>query len=141
MSSAILRNELLNDPLLVGYAGMTDAAVLTSLVDESLRPVSDLDIISSADLYEAVDRAEYVGLQEAQKDQVRVLLGLGGDINIGPNSKARANLLNIFGVGTETRAALTTIVTNRTTSRAKELGVKQSQLTEGGIAAARIMQP
>jgi len=141
MSSYILRQELLNDPLVIGYSGMTDAVVLASLTDANLRPLADRGALTSAEIYNVIVRSEYQGLSAIEKEELGIILGLGSDIDIGASSKARGALAGMFNAGSGTRLALLALIEGRTQSRAVELGVKQSSLTVTGIAAARIMQP
>lgn len=138
MSSYKLRRELLDDPLAVGYAGMTDAEVLTSITDTAGRPLADIESITSGDLYDAIDQSEYALLPDSAKDQIRLLLGLGSDVNVGPSSKARALLISLFPVATATRASLLALVTGRTQSRAAEIGINAASLTEQQITSGRL---
>lgn len=134
-----LREELLNDPLSRGYAGMTDAAALTDLTDETLRPQPDLDVMSGAQIYEALDRTEFLALTAGQQEEVKIILTLGDSIDISAGSKARTTMLALFDAVSTTRANLLAVATNRTTSRAKELGL--GDITVDDIAAARSIQP
>ena len=139
MSSARLRQELLNDPLGIGYAGMTDAAVLASLTDAAARSLENVEELTGAQIYEVIDRAEFIALSNAEESELTIILGLGDAIKVGPNSKARAALAGMFGAVTTTRAALLALVTNRTQSRAQELGIDTPRLmTVTAIAAARL---
>jgi len=141
MSSYILRQELLNDPLVIGYVGMTDAAVLASLTDVTARPLADRATLSGAEIYNVVVRSEYQVLSAAEKAEIGIIFGLGDNIDITGTSKARGALAGMFDAGSVTRPALLALIQGLTQSRAVELGIKQSSLTVTGIAAARIMQP
>lgn len=134
-----LREELLNDPLSRGYAGMTDTAAHTDLTDTSLRPLPDLDILSGAQIYEALDRTEFLALTAGQQEEVKIILTLGDRIDISAGSKARATMLALFDAVSTTRANLLAIVQNRTTSRALELGL--GDITVDDVTAARSTQP
>ena len=131
-----LREELLNDPLGINYSVMDDAAALASLTDESARPAPDRDSLSGSEIYEVVDRTEYAALSPGEQEELKVILTLGDNIQVGPSSKARAALAAMFGPATATRAALLALVTNRTQSRAQELGLP-ANLDAEMIAAAR----
>ena len=137
MSSTKLRKELLDDPLGRDYAAMDDAAVLVNLTDAALRPVADRTSITSSELYEALVRADYIALQPAEQDEVKILLGLGETIIISAGSKARATLVAIFGSGSQTRTNLLGLIRDLTQSRAQELGLR-ADLAANHIAASRI---
>ena len=113
-----LKAELTTDPLGRGYAGMTDAQAAASLLakDRSVDKTS----MTAAEIYEAINRAEYVALVAAEKSEVNIVLGLGGDISVITGSKARAVLLQAFPGGSATRTALVAAV-SRLVSRAEEI--------------------
>ena len=138
MSSYKLRRELLYDTLAIGYAGMTNAQALASVIDESLRPKASPATLSSAEIYEVIDRAEYLGLNAMEKSELQIILSLGDNVSIGVGSKARAALAGMFGASTKTRGSLLGLIDELTQSRAQELGIRASVLDEDGIAACRI---
>ena len=137
MSSFKLRQELLRDPLGRGYAGMSDAQVLADITDTSTRSLQNRDSISSSELYEALDRSEYLALTPGQRAEVNILLGLGEIIIITASSKARGTLIALFDGASATRAALLAMVGNLTQSRLQELGIRPDIDTDL-IAAARL---
>lgn len=120
MDIAALKAELTTDPLARGYAGMTDAQAAASLNARN-RPLSAL-VLSSAQVFNAIDAAEFNALTAAQKANVDRLLGLGADIDITSGTNARAVLENAFGAGSATRVALVALLANKLT-RAGELGL------------------
>jgi len=122
MSWSFLLDELRDDPLAIGYAGMDDQQRMDSLEDDSARPAPDLIQIEAAQLYDAIDRVEYTALSASQQDRVKIILSLGR-INTSQGTQARAEILEIFPPGGDTITALTTLITNRTQSRAQELRI------------------
>ena len=131
-----LWNELNNDPLGRGYSGMTDqqaADDLNTVYRTRLR-----DTLDSAEIYEALDIAEFQGLSDAQKAYVRDVLGLGPDVQVGPNTKARTLFISLFGAQSQT---ITNLVASATEdiSRATELGfptVKPGHVTDARLLGA-----
>lgn len=115
----ILKTELTADPLARGYSGMTDLQAATSL--NTVYRTVNRPQLTSAELLDALDEAEYDALTTAQKGKLNVLLGMGA-MNVEPGKVARGWLLSMFGVGTATRTALVAAVV-RTVSRAEELGL------------------
>lgn len=90
--------------------------------------------LTSAEIFECLDLAEFTGLSTALKARVDRILSLGGDIKASAPSKARDELLAIFGAGTATRAALAA-ATQQPGSRAQALGLEF--VTPSHIADAR----
>lgn len=118
----LLKTELTDDPLARGYSGMTTAQKIASLnnVDRTL-PV---DIVSGAQIYEAIDQGEFDALTDPDKDKVDRITGLGDRIVVADAGRARNTLLAVFAgaAGPVTRAALAVLKT-RAVSRAEELGI------------------
>ncbi len=138
MSSAKLRQELLNDPKARGYAGMTAIQVLADLAI-SHQSLPDRTTITREEFYTLVVRAEFSGLSVEDKARVRDIYELG-TIDISDNSKARAELMAIFtatGAGT-TRKAFNDFVTGRTQSTRAFLGLRSALLRESAIEACRL---
>ena len=138
MSSYKLRRELLDDPLTIGYAAMPDVQALTSLTNTTARSEADRLTLSGSEIFESIDRPEYLGLDAAEKQELQIILALGDTINISSGSKVRSALAGMFGGSSNTATALLALVEGRTQSRAQELGIKQSVLNEDGIAACRL---
>lgn len=104
----ILKAELTNDPLTVGYAGMTHAEAAGSLnavpaTAETGRQ-QDRREIPTSELFNAVDRAEYAALAPDDKSLLRGLLAMG-TVNI-QRGNTRATLAGMFGTSPKTRVAL-----------------------------------
>lgn len=120
MNLIALKTELTSDPLTRGYAGMDEfaAAVALNTANRSV-PV---DYLTSAQVFECLDVAEFNGLSTANKARVDRILGLGGAIKCSAPSNARDEMLAIFGAATNTRARLAA-ATSKTVSRGVELGL------------------
>lgn len=115
----ILKNEVSTDPLALGYAAMTDAEIAERLRLEDRPLWADL---SSSQIFESIVPSEFAVLLATAQARVDRILGLGDGIKTGPGSNARAELLDIFGVGSQTIANLVAIA-QQTQSRARELGL------------------
>jgi hypothetical protein len=137
-----LKDELINDPLVRGYVGMTDAQAAASLLTKN-RPRNKVTL-SASEIFEAIDTDEYLALSATEKDRVNIVLNLGDSIQIGPASKARAFILAAFAgaAGAITRPALAALAVEQI-SRATELfggdipGVYGIRSAEEAVAAAR----
>lgn len=129
-----IRDELDNDPLARGYAGMTDQQATDSLNTED-RSV-DRETMSASEIFEAIEVAEWQALTADQKNQVEKVIQLGDNIQIGTGTKARAFLADAFGPATTTRATLLSLA-QETISRAQELGL--GTLVIGDIQNARAL--
>jgi len=122
MSLDILRTEVLTDPLVVGYAVMNNLAVAVFLNDGATGRTLNVNTLQAIQIYETIDTTEFDALTAAQQVMIDRILGLSGDILVGPSSKARAVLVGAFSAGTNTRASLLNEV-KRDVSRAEELGL------------------
>jgi hypothetical protein len=129
----ILINEISNDPLAKGYAGMTDEEITVSLntID---RPDEDRDSLSSTEIFELINPTEYDNLTADQKDKLKVLLGLG-TVKVNTGSQGRTLLSNLFGPGTNTRTALINAAT-QFQARWKEIGFPR-EVVIGDVTIAR----
>lgn len=115
----VLKAEIDGDPLVRGYAGMTNQQIaddINTAYRDNWRP------ISSSQLFEAIDSTEFVALSDANKSRVDRLLGLGENIQTAPGSKSRAELVAVFGGGSQTAANLLPIA-NPGQTRGQELGI------------------
>jgi len=132
MDYAVLKAELTNDPLVLGYSGKTDqqAADLLNAVNRTL----DVETLPTSDIFEAIVLADYAALTAAQKTTLQIILSLGTVKVKGTNT--RAALLSIFGAGTATRTALAALQVTPV-SRASELGI--GFMLPGYVASARSM--
>jgi len=127
MDFTALKNELVNDPETLGYSGVTDfldvasAEADATLISAVNRPV-DIQTLSASQLFEAIDQAEWAGRTADQKDDIRLVLGLGDNIQIAPGTKARDILANALSGATASLANLGALGT-KNVSRGEELGL------------------
>lgn len=132
MSLDKLRTELTSDPLGIGYAGMTDAQVVASLLAVN-RPGAEREVIPSYEILEATVPAEWATLTAQEKQRYQTLIS-AGQVNLrGANT--RAMLGAMFGAGTTTRANMLALQTGPVKSRAEELGL--GEVREGDVQIAR----
>lgn len=130
-----LKAEITIDPLVRGYAGMTDQQVADSL--NTVNRTRERPTLTAAVLYNAMDSAELNALDAAKQARVDRILSLGGDINLTDGAKARAELLAVFSGagGTNTRPAIGAAVTEDI-SRATEIGL--GHVWPGHVQTARL---
>lgn len=130
----LLQSEIADDPLARGYAGMSDQATAGSL-NAADRPV-ERETLAGAEIFNAIDPAEFSALTAGQKQLVRDVFGLGDTIDVQPGTNTRQVLLNAFGAGTTTRANLVGVA-QKTISRAEEIGWPVRPVTAEHVARAR----
>ena len=132
MNYQVLHDELVDDPLGRGYSSMTDAEAAADLnSDYRTRTRTHL---SSAEIYEATDTTEFQGKTDVQKVYVRDIWGLGSDVDVQPDSKARTVYVQIFGGGSVTISNLSAVL-RTDISRAEELAL--GSVTPGDVERAR----
>lgn len=127
-----LKSELTLDPEGIGYAGMTDAQAADAL--NLVNRVAELEEVSSAWIFERIDATEFQAKTDAEKARVDRVLGLGEGIRIAPGSKARSELLTVFG-GASTTVQTFAADAQYLVSRATELMFPF--IYEADVAAAR----
>lgn len=116
-----LRNELLNDPVSMGYEGknIEEMAAMINLPDEPKHGTADVETVTKEDIQKAVVATEWSALAEAPKERLwQSILALDSipvsDTNI------RNQIQEIWGAGTTTRTNLVALQT-RPASRAEAL--------------------
>ena len=133
----ILRTEIDTDPLSRGYSGMSDTEVAD---DMNLINRDNWVSVTSAQIYEAVDGAEYGALTDLLNgDEIAALdriFGLGGDIPSAPGGRVRGELISIFGGGSTTIQNLVATA-NQQISRGSEIG--WGVVKTGDVTAARAL--
>lgn len=132
MDYAALKSEIAGDPAVLGYSGKTDAEIAVLLNDASKRSRNKTSI-STVELFEAIDPAEFAVLDVTKQANIRTLLSLGSVLVNGANT--RAVLFGAFTAGSATRTALIALA-KESISRARELGFPDG-LGAGDIAKAR----
>lgn len=132
----ILKTELTDDPLAIGYSGMDDATAAASLNDTGTGRTLPVDTFSGADIFEMIDIEEFEALDPSVKVRVDRVTSLGGSVLVSPSSKARAVLLAAFALDTKTRNSMIAAV-SRDVSRGVELGVgfvSEADVQDGSTA-------
>ena len=125
-----LKQEIDNDPLGRGYAGMTDQQVAASL-NASDRNVNK-SLMEATEVLNAVDVTEWGALLPTQQDLFLKLLAIG---RLNPFGVEATLVRNIFGAGSATVAALA-VARVETMTRARELGLEEP-VRPGHVAEAR----
>ncbi len=128
---SILQSERTDDPLSRSYSGMTDAEFLTSITTENRD--NPRTFISSGELFESIDNAEFIALSAGDKVRVDRLLGLGAEIIVGPGNAHQAvqELLATFG-GVSTTVTTLAALRDVQFSRAAELNLPSPILADVG---------
>lgn len=125
----ILKEEIDNDPLGRGYAGMTDQEVADDMLAE-YRSISVGSILGE-EIVAALVPSEVNALTVVQQRNLWGVIGAG---SVKPDDAEVKNFFaDLFGAGTTTRANLLALAT-RLVSRAAELGVR---VGPGLVAEAR----
>lgn len=57
------------------------------------------DTLTGAEIFDAIDLVEFEALEAAAQERIKFLIQISGAIHVGPNSKARAWLLDAFPSG------------------------------------------
>lgn len=130
MDFVVLHNELTNDPLDRGYAGMTDQQAADSL--NAVNRSRERGVVPSYEIIDATVPAEWAALSAAEKQRYQTLTG-AGQVNVR-SGNARAAFMAMFGAGTQTRTNLAALQ-NEQVSRATELGLEY--VYEGHVFMAR----
>lgn len=137
-----LKAELTNDPKTLGLTTLAadDEANANNLNEVKEALTIDREAIPISDIVKAIDTDEFIALSQPQRDYV-FLVTQGGSVNPKTGSEVREGLLQLFGAQSETRASLTTLLTEPA-NRVNQM-FKQGLLAVGGsvtpsdIAAAR----
>lgn len=118
-----IKNEIDTDPIVRGYAGMTDLQVLAD--GSALTRTRDRTTMTAGEMWENMDRTEFIALSDPNKARVDRVLGLGAEVIVGPgnNHNAVQELVDTFGAGSTT-------ITNLATARAESI----SRWTELGLS-------
>ncbi len=117
-ANAALCDELTQDPLGRGYAGMTPE-VTTEDINTAYRQVFR-DSIAGAELFEGIESADWTAISETDRVLAVSLLSFPGSLN--PQGNVRTLLISIFGGGSATISNMADIARHNIT-RAAELGL------------------
>jgi len=131
MDLKILRDEVVNDPLTRGYAGMTNVEASASL-NTANRSIHKT-VMSGSEVLQNIVNSEYIILSAEKKEQFWGLLGIG---ILNPWGKEADVMIDIFGAGSATITALGAARIN-TVSRGVELGI--GTVAPGDVQCARAL--
>lgn len=120
MQIGALIGELVQDPLGRGYGEMTDAQAAVDL--NTKYRTRTRTTLSSAEIYERTDIAEFQAKTAAQQVYVRDIWGLGDNVAVGVGSKARTVYLAVFSASSNTASNIGAALVE-SISRADELGL------------------
>ena len=137
MDYLALKNEILNDPKSLGYAGKEDYQIANLLNTIGLSgEVINRGVIPSYEIIDATVPAEWTALTAVEKQRYQTITG-AGNCN-SANANVRAAFQSMFAAGTQTRTNLTALLT-RSCSRAEALGFESvshldvAEALRGGI--------
>ena len=136
MDYQTLHDELINDPLGRGYSGMTDSEAADDL--NTVYRTITLERLDPADVYEAIDQADWTGLTTSEQSEITDILHIGtvNGLLATPGSRARTRFVAIFGGQSQTITNLLDIMT-RDISRGQELGI--GYVKAGDVQKARAL--
>lgn len=124
-----LKDEITNDPLTLGYSGMTDLDLTNSL--NGLTRSQNRGSMSASEVYNQIDVTEWLALSDIERDEIWNILHLG---TVNPFGLEATRFTAIFPGGGVTILALQAArVTS--ISRGTELGLGFVSL--GDVTAAR----
>ncbi len=126
-----IKAELTNDPLDLGLTVLAadDEANANALNLVRVSIQVDREAIPASEIAKAIDRDEYNAASAADRGYIDMITS-SGSVNPKTGSEPREGLLQIFGVGTETRTNLTALLTE-SASRITQL-YKAGTLSYGG---------
>jgi hypothetical protein len=127
---AKLKIEITTDPLGRGYAGMTDAQVVTDI--NTVYRTTNKATMTGSEVLNTIVKTEFNALTAANKQLVWDLIHLGA---LNPFGIEADLLIDIFGAGSATIIALAAARKNNV-SRAEELGL--GNIREGHIQEAKL---
>ena len=118
MNYAILRSELLDDPLGRGYSTMDDQQATIDL--NTIYRTRDRTSMTASEVLNTVDTAEWSALVDADQRKIWDILHMGGELN--PFGKEAQMFISVFGGGSNTILALADARVEDIT-RGQELGL------------------
>jgi hypothetical protein len=126
-----IKDELDNDPLTRGYAGMTSVEVAEDLNTKYRSRIKAS--MSGDEIAQSVNSTEYEALTDTQKELLLTLTSRG---ELDPKSGGFAHmvLVDLFGAGSTTIASLSSN-RNESISRAEEINI--TRIRPGEIEEAR----
>ena len=130
-----IKAELVNNPLsLSGFLPLSNSANdesnASALNLVRVECQIDREAIPVSEIVKAIDRDEFAALSAADRQWLQ-LITAGGSVNPKSGGEVREGILQLFGGGTESRTAMTSLLTE-SASRVNQL-YKAGTLTQGGI--------
>lgn len=129
MDYQILKDEIINDPLGIGYGVATDEEV-ANFINTTNRSINRASM-SGSEIFKATDSAQYGALTDAQKDTWLSFCGISEHDPFGVSAQF---VIDLFGLGSATVVALQALRVE-TVSRGVELGIGNVRV--GDVAHAR----
>ncbi len=117
----LLKTEIDNDPLTIGYTGMSDQAVADSLNAETRS--QNISSVSGTQIGDAIDETEYGLLSPENKTAVRELVQAEQH---NPFGFTAVVLKDIFSNNSGPTITALLALRTRNISRAKELGARET---------------
>jgi hypothetical protein len=137
MDDLALKTELTTDPAGLGYAPHLASGSLSPIMELLNAPRIGVSVfrgvISSYEIINATDPAEWAALTAAEKQRYQMLTG-AGQVDVS-NANVRGAFAAMFGAGTVTRTALVALA-SRPGSRAEELWGAGTAPTAADLARA-----
>ena len=124
----IIAAELASDPLSRGYSGME--AEEAAADGHTAYRTHTRTTLTGTEMFEAFVPADLAVLSAGHQRLIAMVVGLGGQIPVGPGTNARASVVEAFGVESATAIALLALLPVPQT-RWDELGV--GRVTAGDI--------
>lgn len=129
-----LKLELTNDQLVLGLTILPADDEANANALNLVRVVCQVDreTIPASEVNKAIDRDEFAALSAADRQWLGMITA-GGSINPKTGGEVREGILQLFGVGTESRASLQALLTE-SASRITQL-YKLGTLSYGGAVS------
>lgn len=124
-----LKNEIVNDPLVRGYAAMSNAEVATDMM--TVRRIKNKATLTGSEVLNAIPKADLFALSAADSSRVWDVLHLAA---INPFGVEADIIIDVFGAGSPAILALADLRTEDV-SRAEEIGL--GSVYEGHVEGAR----
>ena len=118
MNLAILKAEITNDPVAIGYAGKNDQEIC-DLLNAKTRSIH-VALLTPTEILNAIVYSEWTAKNATQQQVIWNLLGMGA---INPWGIEASIFTTVFGAGSATITALAALRI-KAISRAEELGLE-----------------
>jgi len=88
----------------------------------AINVVADVETLSGSQLFEAIDNGDWDTRTADQQEKIKIVVGLGDQIQVASGKKARAMLASALSGATTSLSALS-VLGSKTISRAEQLGL------------------